>query len=227
MVEFGGVEITYFEVHAFVGEGLRGNPAGVCPQEAWLPDDVMQRIAADNNLSETAFLVGRRLRWFTPTCEVDLCGHATLATAHVLARPEVEFETRSGVLKVRREGEFLAMDFPAREEEMRVLGTEAEVRALSPIGGERNVIVTAPGTKSDFVSRYFAPASGVPEDPATGSAHCTLTPYWAKRLGKKKLHGIQVSARGGEFFCEDRGSRVIIAGRAITYLRGTIQSGNF
>jgi PhzF family phenazine biosynthesis protein len=191
--------------------------------------------------------------------EVDLCGHATLASAFVIlnylepAREEARFETRSGELVVRRNGDLLAMDFPAREpwrcecpvalsqalgkpplevwearDYMAVYESEDEVRALVPdmdvlvVVGHFAVIVTAPGREADFVSRFFAPAAGVPEDPVTGSAHCTLVPYWAKRLGKTQLQARQVSARGGELFCEYRGERVTIAGRAVRYLEGTI-----
>jgi len=257
------VRIPLYQIDAFTGRLFRGNPAAVCPLEEWLEDEQMQAIAAENNLSETAFFVrrgeGYQLRWFTPKVEVDLCGHATLASAFVIlnylepAREEVRFETRSGELVVRRNGDLLAMDFPAREpwrcecsvalsqalgkpplevwearDYMAVYESEDEVRALAPdmgalvVVGHFAVIVTAPGREADFVSRFFAPAAGVPEDPVTGSAHCTLVPYWARRLGKTQLQARQVSARGGELFCEHRGERVTIAGRAVRYLEGTI-----
>lgn len=239
----------------------------MCPLEQWIPDQQMQAIALENNLPQTAFFVGENgqyaLRWFTPATEVDLCGHATLASAFVLmnclslGEQTVSFETRSGTLTVTREGDRYALDFPARLPErcqphprlVEALGTapleilaardyfvvyrdESEVRTLKPnmellAQMDRfGVIVTAPGTEGvDFVSRFFAPARGVPEDPVTGSAHCTLIPYWAKRLNKTRLHALQVSPRGGELFCEERGDRVIIAGRAALYLEGTIRVG--
>jgi len=223
----------------------------------------MQAIAAENNLAETAFVVPGEsefgLRWFSPSIEVDLCGHATLASAHVLfhhghARTSpVVFRYQGGTLSVAREGDLLAMDFPARPPEpaasdpalaaalglrpqevhqardfVAVFGSQEEVEALQPDFPALArldtfaVAVTAPGRDCDFVSRFFAPRAGVPEDPATGSSHCTLAPYWSRRLGKKRLHAIQVSRRRGELFCEDLGARVKIAGRAIEYLRGHI-----
>ena len=234
------------------------------PLQAWPDDATLQAIAAENNLSETAFFVGEKgryaIRWMTPTTEVDLCGHATLASAFViLSRLEtgldsVEFSSRSGALRVTREGDLYALDFPSRvaravdlsgalqaalgarpkevlasRDLMAVYETEEEVRGLKPdlpllsAYDTFAVLVTAPGKEADFVSRFFAPRQGIPEDPVTGSAHCTLVPYWARRLGKKKLHALQVSARGGELFCEDRGERVSIAGRAVLYLEGTIE----
>lgn len=257
------MRIPLYQIDAFTGRLFAGNPAAVCPLESWLEDGQLQAIAAENNLSETAFLVARgdryHLRWFTPKVEVDLCGHATLASAYVVfsyLKPStavVAFETRSGELTVRREGELLAMDFPARPPErcepppglFKALGkepretwksrdymvlyeSEDDVRGLEPDMSALArvemfaVIVTAPGREADFVSRFFAPAGGVPEDPVTGSAHCTLVPYWAERLGKTEFHALQVSPRGGELFCELRGERVIIRGRAVRYLEGTI-----
>lgn len=257
------MKIPIYQVDAFTGQLFAGNPAAVCPLESWLPDSQMQAIAAENNLAETAFFVragGRyQLRWFTPKVEVDLCGHATLASAFVVFRyldPDgqcVAFDTRSGELIVRREGEMLAMDFPARTPEpvpvsaklivglgktpfevlaardyLALYASEDEVRGLHPdmttlAAVDRfAVIATAPGHDCDFVSRFFAPAQGVPEDPVTGSAHCTLVPYWAERLGKTKLHARQVSARGGELFCELAGDRVILRGRTVLYLEGAL-----
>lgn len=255
--------IRLFQVDAFTDRVFAGNPAAVCPLDRWLPDDRMQAIAAENNLSETAFFVPQGeafgLRWFTPACEVDLCGHATLASAFVIldrldpARQSVAFDTRSGWLTVTRDGDRLTMDFPARPARpvempagvleavggrpeatlvaanyMLVYATAAEVMALRPqmaglmdIG--MGVIATAPGDDCDFVSRFFVPAHGIPEDPVTGSTHCTLVPYWAARLGKAELFARQVSVRGGELFCRLDGGRVRIAGRAILYLEGTIQ----
>lgn len=258
------MRIPLFQVDAFTSRAFSGNPAAVCPLEDWLDDAQLQAIAAENNLSETAFFVrkgaGYELRWFTPASEVDLCGHATLAAAHVLftrlghAGDAITFETRrSGRLTVHRRDDLLEMDFPtwtlepaeapdalvrglgarplevwASDDWLCVYETEKEIRAVRPDASalaslhRRGVVVTAPGADCDFVSRCFFPSYGIPEDPVTGSAHCALTPYWSKRLGKKALHARQVSARGGELFCEDRGDRVTIAGRAASYLEGTI-----
>jgi PhzF family phenazine biosynthesis protein len=259
------MKLPMFQVDAFASTVFAGNPAAVCLLEAWPPDEILRRIAAENNLSETAFLVRRgerfELRWFTPLVEMALCGHATLASAHVLFEhrgwPEtrVSFQTRkAGDLVVERKGDRLEMDLPARpprsipmpgglvealgETPLEVLGSEEDclvvlpderrVRDLRPdlscaaMRGSRGVIVTAKGDTVDFVSRFFAPAVGIPEDPVTGSAHCVLTPFWAARLGKQSLHALQVSTRGGELFCADRCARVGIAGRAVTYLEGTI-----
>ena len=257
------MQIPIYQVDAFSGRAFAGNPAAVCPLESWLADERMQSIAAENNLAETAFFVpegdGYRLRWFTPVTEVDLCGHATLASAFVVFRhlaPQLErvlFRTRSGELIVSRSGERLTMDFPSRppvaveahpqlipalglqpkevlaaRDYMLVYETEEQVRALKPDMARLTevdrfaVIVTAPGRDCDFVSRFFAPAHGVPEDPVTGSAHCTLIPYWSRRLGKKQLFARQVSTRGGELWCEDLGERVHISGQAVEFLSGTI-----
>jgi PhzF family phenazine biosynthesis protein len=257
------MEIPYYQVDAFAERLFQGNPAGVCPLDAWLPDEIMQAIAAENNLSETAFFVPRgaeyELRWYTPTMEVDLCGHATLASAFVIfnrlggADDLVRFHSRSGPLQVSRDGELLSLDFPARPAEPRadlgdvagalgappqevlaaasalaVFAGEAEVRGLAPDMGRLmtlecdGVIATAPGEDCDFVSRYFAPRAGIPEDPVTGSAHCTLTPYWSERLGKKRLTARQISARGGELRCEDLGARTRVSGRAVIYFEGVL-----
>jgi PhzF family phenazine biosynthesis protein len=257
------MNLPLYQVDAFTSRLFGGNPAAVIPLDRWLPDDVLAAIAAENNLSETAFVMAREdpapLRWFTPAVEVDLCGHATLATAHVLfrhlspGRERIAFSTRSGTLTVTREGELLSMDFPARpaseievtdqlvaalgrrpskayraRDLMAVFGSESDVRDLQP-DYQRvaaldtfAVIVTAPGTDVDFVSRFFAPAKGIPEDPVTGSAHCTLIPYWASRVGKTQLTAQQLSRRGGELYCRLRGDRVDIAGRVVEYLRGEI-----
>lgn len=267
------MRIPLYQIDAFTDRVFSGNPAAICPLEGtadWPADALLQSIAVENNLSETAFLLAGRdpvpLRWFTPEMEVDLCGHATLAAACVLfrflepGRREVVFSSRSGPLPVTAEGDLLALDFPARPGEpvpapppalLEGLGgqplevrrardflvayaTAAEVRALRPdmtlLAGldALGVIATAPGDAEegggpDFVSRFFAPGAGIPEDPVTGSAHCTLVPYWAERLGRTKLHARQVSPRGGELWCEARGDRVRIAGRAVCYLRGEIE----
>jgi PhzF family phenazine biosynthesis protein len=256
--------IPMYQVDAFAGQVFSGNPAAICPLENWLPDSQMQAIAGENNLAETAFFVrngaGYKLRWFTPLVEVELCGHATLASAFVILNDltpgerSVSFDTKSGVLTVTREGDLYSLDFPSRPPEacdnvypglvpalggkpvtvlsardyLVVYGSEDELRALRPdmsalMKVDRfAVIATAPGREADFVSRFFAPAKGVPEDPVTGSAHCTLIPYWSKRLGKQKLHAYQVSPRGGELWCEDRGARVTISGKAVRFFEGAI-----
>jgi len=255
--------IRIYQVDAFSSQVFSGNPAAICPLEEWLPDDQMQAIAGENNLSETAFFVrnghGYGLRWFTPAVEIDLCGHATLATAFIIlndltpSENSVRFETKSGTLVVTREGDLFSLDFPSRppaecevhsqliealggspeaalaaRDYLVVYASQDEVRKLEPNMqllsqlDKFAVIVTAPGRDIDFVSRFFAPAKGVPEDPVTGSAHCTLIPYWSKRLGKKKLHAYQVSRRGGELWCEDRGERVTMSGKAARFLEGTI-----
>jgi PhzF family phenazine biosynthesis protein len=256
--------IPYFEVSAFTKQPFAGNPAGVCFLEGeWLPDALMQSIAAENNLAETAFIIERGdyfdLRWMTPTVEVDLCGHATLASAHVLFNHRgrkgdaIKFQSRSGELRVARKEGRLVLDFPSQPsakcdppaelakglgaqprevlkgaDYLAVFEGEEEIAAIKPqfetiaqLGG-RGVIVTAPGSTSDFVSRFFAPAAGIAEDPVTGSTHCALIPYWSKRLSKRELHARQISKRGGELFCEDRGERVGIGGNAVTYLEGTL-----
>ena len=259
------MKIRLFQVDAFARRLFEGNPAAVCPLGAWLEDDILQAIAEENNLSETAFFVpagtGFELRWFTPLAEVDLCGHATLASAHVLfeelgyTEPAIRFATRSGELRVERRGDLLAMDFPARpplpcavpsalvdglgaepaevlaaDDYVAVFQDEVSVRALAPdmarlrLLGLRGVCVTAPGTGTvDFVSRFFAPGVGVPEDPVTGSAHCELAPYWAARLGKRRLKARQVSRRGGDVSCDLLDDRVILAGGAVTFMQAEIQ----
>lgn len=258
------MEIPIYQVDAFASSVFSGNPAAVCPLDTWLPDDLMQAIARENNLSETAFFVpegdAHRIRWFTPAAEVDLCGHATLASAYVIlklidtTRAQVRFLSRSGLLVVSLKAELLTMDFPSQpprqcevppmlisglgrepveimcsEDYFAVYENEEDIRSLDPdmtalCGiGMRGVIVTAPGRNVDFVSRFFAPRLGIPEDPVTGSAHCALIPYWSERLGKKKLHARQISTRGGELFCNDLGERVEISGHAALYMSGTIK----
>jgi len=265
------LRIPVHRIDAFAARPFAGNPAAVCPLEHWLPDAVLQSIAAENNLAQTAFYVARPapagdpephfdLRWFTPAAEVDICGHATLASAHFIldrggvAASGVTFHTRSGPLRVTRDGARLALDFPARPPGPHDTGRAAleaalgarpravlksrdlfavfdnakavadlrpdmaRVAALDCFG----VIATAPGADCDFVSRFFAPKVGVPEDPVTGSAHCSLIPYWAERLGKAELFARQISARGGELWCRHRGERVTIAGHCAPFLSGTI-----
>lgn len=269
------MRLPIFQVDAFASDVFTGNPAAVVPLDRWsLADTTMQAIARENNLSETAFFVPSwehvpdlphyRLRWFKPAVEVDLCGHATLATAWVVfeklcpGATRVRFDTRSGPLVVERDarsGDRLVMDFPAQAlvpkpepadlaaalgcpvldtlghtDLVVIVPDEETVAALRPdlsaLGRYevRGVAVTAPGSTDgvDFVSRFFAPQSGVPEDPVTGSLHCELVPYWAERLGKTSLHARQLSARGGDVWCELRGDRVTLAGTAVPYLEGTI-----
>ena len=257
--------IPYFHVDAFASGLFSGNPAGVCILADWLPDQTLQAISAENSLAETAFLVRRAaaydLRWFTPALEVDLCGHATLAAAHVLFThfglqgTDVRFQTQSGQLGVTRDGDKLTLDFPTwpakkceapkglieglgatptyvakNRDFLAVFDSIDDVRRLRPDFptleklDALGIIVTAPGRDCDFVSRFFAPRAGILEDPVTGSAHCTLTAYWAERLGKKKLHARQISPRGGELGCELKGDRVSISGRAFTYMTGFLQS---
>ncbi len=258
------MKLPIYQIDAFTNRLFHGNPAAVVPLESWLPDDTLAAIAAENNLAETAFVMPRPdvspLRWFTPTVEIDLCGHATLASAAVLFRyyfphlNRLAFSTLSGELYVTRTGDLLSLDFPSRPGQavdisdaivaalnarpreayqardlLVIFDSEAEVLALQPDFeriarlGTVGVIVSAPGDAVDFVSRFFAPAAGIPEDPVTGSAHCTLTPYWAHRLGKSQLNARQISARGGELVCELRRDRVMIAGHTVEYLRGEIE----
>ncbi len=256
-------ELAIYQVDAFTSQTFGGNPAAVCPLDAWLPDTVMQSIAAENNLSETAFFVrgdkDYQLRWFTPRIEVDLCGHATLASAYVICThlapnsDSLVFQSRSGPLKVTRKGDLFTLDLPANpakevapepavaaalgvepqvllrsNKPMAVLRNEAEVVSAQPdlakveaLEGD-GLLITAPGETCDFVSRYFAPHAGIPEDPVTGSAHCMLTPYWARRLDKDKMTARQVSERGGELVVEDRGDRTLVSGQVAPYLEGTI-----
>lgn len=264
------MKLPIYQIDAFTSRRFAGNPAAVVVLSDWLPDATLQAIAAENNLAETAFVIPphdaregdapSKLRWFTPTVEVDLCGHATLATAHVLFnhylkdRAELAFDTQSGRLAVARDGGLLRLDFPARparpaevtealvaalgarprevlgaREQLAVFDTEAQIRALKPDMAKVAaletfaVCVTAPGSDADFVSRFFAPKQGIPEDPVTGSSHCSLAPYWAARLGRAKLTARQLSARGGELQCEVLGARVHISGAAVEYLRGEIE----
>jgi PhzF family phenazine biosynthesis protein len=257
--------MRYFIVDAFTEELFRGNQAGVCLLDRWLDDSIMQNIAMENNLAETAFIVknneGYDLRWFSPEVEIDLCGHATLASAYVLANyvdvdcDKFYFNTQSGVLTVIKKGELYEMDFPSRKpiqveisslmEEaigakvveahlsrdlLLLVETEEIVRNLKPnleliktISDCYAVIVTAKGEEVDFVSRFFAPKAGIPEDPVTGSSHSTLIPFWAERLGKNDLKACQLSKRGGKLYCKNHDNRVKISGYATIYLEGNIQ----
>lgn len=255
--------IPYYEIAAFTSRHFGGNPAGVCILNEWLPDQVMQAIAAENNLAETAFMIEREkhfdIRWMTPAIEIDLCGHATLASAYVIftylgrRRDVVYFQSASGELCVERMKDRLVLDFPSRpaapcdppaglaealraepravakgRDYLAVFDRHEDVAALAPDFealarlAAQGVVVTAPGNDCDFVSRNFAPRAGIPEDPVTGSTHCVLIPYWSKRLGRKELRARQLSRRGGELFCEDRGARVGIGGTAVLYMEGAI-----
>jgi predicted PhzF superfamily epimerase YddE/YHI9 len=257
------LKIPIYQVDAFATRAFEGNPAAVCPLPSWPQDELLQAIAAENNLSETAFFVRRGagfdLRWFTPTTEVELCGHATLASGFVVLeimrgeRDMVRFQTKSGELCVSRARDGYALDLPSlpptecepkqalvdgldREPTeilcasnyLCVFASEDDVRDLSVDFGRLAhcdpyaVIVTAPGKKVDFVSRFFAPAKGVPEDPVTGSAHSTLTPFWAKRLGKSRLRARQLSRRGGDLTCELRGDRVVLEGGCVLVIEGVL-----
>lgn len=258
-------KLRIYQADAFASSLFKGNPAAVVRLHAWLPDQIMQQIALENNLSETAFFIPEsghfHIRWFTPKAEVQLCGHATLATAHILFNEldfpgdVIDFESKSGVLTVAKVGDKLQLDFPAdfatevapvpafaeafgalplatfkgRTDYLLLFESETIIRSMQPsiqmlLGtAARGIMVTAPGEKVDFVSRFFAPAVGVNEDPVTGSAHTTMIPFWAKRLGKTELTARQLSARGGELWCQLSGDRALIAGKAVTYLRGEIE----
>lgn len=258
-------KLRIFQVDAFASQLFKGNPAAVVPLTEWLPDQLMQQIALENNLSETAFFIPENgdfhIRWFTPKAEVKLCGHATLATAHVLfhelnySAGLIRFTSKSGWLQVRRIDEKLQLDFPAdqphRQDEPKLFAqafgispietfkgktdylllfdSEETIRNLKPDieklkqTDARGIIVTAKGNQVDFVSRFFAPAVGVDEDPVTGSAHTLLVPFWAGRLAKTELTARQLSERGGDLWCSLSGDRVLISGKAITYLRGEIE----
>ena len=263
------MSLHLYQVDAFTNRLFAGNPAAVVPLSEWLPEDVMCAIAAENNLSETAFFIPAvdsgsdfHLRWFTPTVEVDLCGHATLASAFVLftelawQSDMLRFTTASGLLSARcRDDGMITLDFPAcpgREMDvpeglefaigqpvvdfrravmnMAVLQDESAVRAVKPdldyirhLEGD-GLIITAPGDSCDCVSRYFAPNSGIDEDPVTGSAHCAIAPYWAEKLGKTSLTARQVSKRGGDVYCEVVDDRVLISGHACLYSKGQLAS---
>ena len=258
------MELTIYQVDAFTNQLFGGNPAAICPLTKWLPTETMQKIALENNLSETAFILpegdGYHIRWFTPAIEVDLCGHATLATAHALYAEmgyegeQVVFNSRSGLLTVSKTGDLYTMNFPTdelkvvpipneittalviqpmevfrgKDDYLAIFDNQSTIENFTPdfkILGQlkaRGIIASAKGDALDFISRCFFPAAGIDEDPVTGSAHTTMTPYWAKKLNKTKLSARQLSARGGVLECEHLGDRVNISGQAVTYLRGTI-----
>lgn len=259
------MKLNIWQVDAFCRGVFSGNPAAVIITDEPLGEALMQSIAAENNLSETAFVSGRgdnlTIRWFTPVTEVDLCGHATLASGHVLFNEldfygtEIKFNSKSGVLRVLKKSDSLILDFPSdtveevkppeglykalgtapslcfrgRSDYMLLFNDEEEILGLCPDFTKlgqiecRGIIVTAPGKECDFVSRFFAPCAGINEDPVTGSAHTTLTPYWSRELNKTELSAVQLSARRGYLKCVYRGDRVEISGRAATYLRGEIE----
>ena len=259
------MKISMYQVDAFASEVFRGNPAAVCVLDKWLDDAVLQNIAAENNLAETAFFIktdeGYDLRWFTPAVEIDLCGHATLASAYVIFEflepelREVSFNTMSGPLDVTIDAaQRLSMNFPSRapkqiaitdlhrdafgleplevwqsrdllvmlESEDKIKQLDANLSKIAEITDSFAVIATAKGDEVDFVSRFFAPNAGIPEDPVTGSAHCTLVPFWAEKLGKQTLHAKQLSPRGGELFCENKGERVAMSGYATLFMKAEI-----
>lgn len=257
------MQLPIYQVDTFTDQLFKGNPAAVVPLETWLDDATMQKIASENNLSETAFFAEKEgiyeLRWFTPTEEVDLCGHATLAAAFVIhhfinhGQRNIEFQTRSGVLSVTAENGLFTLTFPAKkavktecpdvlakglgkiplevykaDDYLAVFETEEDIRSIKPNFevlkkvDSRGVIVTSAGKGADFVSRFFAPKIGIPEDPVTGSAHCTLVPFWCEKLNKKELLAQQLSERGGTLYCTDMGRKVNIAGKAVLYFEGKI-----
>jgi PhzF family phenazine biosynthesis protein len=257
------MEIPLYQIDAFTGRVFGGNPAAVCPLDKWIDDDLMQKIAEENNLSETAFFVksgkGYEIRWFTPAIEIELAGHPTLAAAYVIfnycghGSDDIRFSSKSGELTITKDTDLIRMNFPAMvaaaageskvlesalgkkpvelyktRDFLAVFDTEEDIMAIEPdfrmlktldcVG----TIITAPGRQADFVSRFFAPAEGINEDPVTGSAHSTLIPYWARRLKKDSMHAYQLSKRGGELFCRFLGDRVEISGRAVPYMKGII-----
>lgn len=256
-------ELNLYQIDAFADQAFTGNPAAVIPLEHWLDDATMQAIAEENNLSETAFFVPEhgdyRIRWFTPNEEVELCGHATLASAYVLFNElneqgdSINFHSLSGPLKVNRRGDLLTLDFPCQapikteapealiqglgtsafecyksEDYIAVLPKEEDVLTVKADFNQlmkldlRGVIITAPSKHYDFVSRFFAPNCDIPEDPVTGSAYTQLTPLWADKFNKTELRAKQVSRRGGELHCQLRGDRVLISGKAVKFMTGTI-----
>jgi len=259
------MKLQIYQADAFADSLFKGNPAAVVPLAEWLSDETMQQIAMENNLSETAFFIPEgdhfHIRWFTPKAEVQLCGHATLAAAHILFSElnfqgeQIAFNSQSGILIVKRIGDKLQLDFPAdfaqtvdavpvfaeafgthpiatfkgRTDYLLLFDSEETIRKFQPdillllSTKARGIMVTAKGNEVDFVSRFFAPAVGVNEDPVTGSAHTTLIPFWAKRLNKTEMIALQLSARGGQLWCTLSGDRALIAGKAVTYLRGEIE----
>jgi PhzF family phenazine biosynthesis protein len=258
------MKIPYYRVNAFTSQKFLGNPAGVCMLEDWLSEEIMQHIAMENNLSETAFLVNEgenfRIRWFTPKTEVDLCGHATLAAAYVIFnhtefnKPEINFLSLSGLLKVTRDNDYIKLNFPidsiqkikptssllsafnnspievykGKTDFLLIFSSEKEIVECNPDmkklehEGGRGIIITAPGDMVDFVSRFFAPQSGIDEDPVTGSAHTTLVPFWSEKLNKNTFIAHQLSLRGGELLCSQFNDRVEISGKTRLFMSGYV-----
>ncbi|MBN1181085.1 MAG: PhzF family phenazine biosynthesis protein [Bacteroidales bacterium] len=259
------MEIKLYQIDTFTTEIFKGNAAAICPLDNWLDDELLIKIAAENNLSETGFFIKDgteyQIRWFTPAVEVDLCGHATLAEAYVLYNyrgyegESIAFNSKSGILKVRKSDDFFVLDFPSDKikkvdltdelikpfdvkpseafkgntDYMLIFDDEEVISNMTPDLSliaqikARGIIVTARGNQTDFVSRFFAPQSGIDEDPVTGSSHTTLTPYWSNRLNKSELSAQQISKRGGMLKCKYLGERVEISGKAVTYLIGDIK----
>lgn len=261
------MKLTIYQVDAFTEKLFSGNPAAVIPLENWLDESLMQQIAMENNLSETVFFVRSKkasadfeIRWFTPEVEINLCGHATLASAYILfnflsfAKDEIRFSSLSGILNVKKENELICMDFPSWKPERldiypgelsmilggaEIVGVYKNRDLLVELMNEDTVkkcnpdyslmkkhidkmIITAPGKNVDFVSRFFAPGAGIDEDPVTGSAHSQLIPFWSEKLGKNELHAMQLSKRGGELWCEQKGDRVVMKGKAVFFMKGEI-----
>ncbi len=262
------MKLTIYQIDAFTNHLFGGNPAAVIPLKKWIDDELMQKLAMENNLAETVFFVPSKnkkadfdIRWFTPTLEINLCGHATLASAYVIfevlktKKKKIIFNSKSGLLTVTKKKGLLEMDFPSwkperiedypdelltslgnpeiagvytnREYIIELINEEA-VKKCNPDFSlmrrvERMIIITAPGKEVDFVSRFFAPTSGIDEDPVTGSAHSQLIPFWSDKLGKKKMIAKQLSQRGGTIYCEQKGERVIMGGQCVFYMKGEIE----
>jgi PhzF family phenazine biosynthesis protein len=259
--------MTLYQVDAFTDKLFHGNPAAVIPLDKWIDDELMQKIAMENNLSETVFFapsgnhgIDYDIRWFTPELEINLCGHATLASAYVLfnilgyKKSQINFHSQSGRLNVCKEKDMILLDFPSWPPEKmneypneliaslgnpEILGVyknrdyvvelidENAVKKCNPdfsLMQKANgfIMITAPGKEVDFVSRFFAPAGGIPEDPVTGSAHSQLIPFWSYKLGKNKMTAKQLSKRGGDIYCENKGDRVIMGGNCVFYMKGEI-----
>ncbi len=265
------MKLTLYQIDAFTDKLFGGNPAAVIPLEKWIDEDLMQKIALENNLSETVFFVPVKsdakdsadfeIRWFTPSVEINLCGHATLASAFVLFnilnfdQDEIHFSSKSGILKVKQQDQKIWLDFPSWKPERfndypndipealgnpEIVGVYKNRDLLVELMDENAVqdcipdfslmnrtgykmIITAPGKNADFVSRFFAPAAGVDEDPVTGSAHSQLIPFWSEKLNKQKLFALQLSKRGGKLWCEQNGDRVKIGGNCVYYMKGEIE----
>ncbi len=260
------MKLKLYQIDAFADKLFSGNPAAVIPLKKWIPDELMQQLAMENNLAETVFFVASKgtadydIRWFTPAVEINLCGHATLASAFVLfnmlkyKKRTIAFNSKSGLLKVKKKKDILLLDFPSWKPEMTreypdglkealgvneivavykhrdllvelnkeedVANAQPDFTALKKTG--EKIIITAPGKKVDFVSRFFAPAAGIDEDPVTGSAHSQLIPFWSEKLGKAVMQAKQLSQRGGVIYCEQKGDRVIMGGKCVFYMKGEI-----